>query len=98
MYVCVYIYIYIYIYNRVQPLKRFLETLFLAIKKCTGFTTDASQPTQSSSRRVSSLKDTSDSSATTLSWFTSVTEHFCALLYNICGEASELLYFKEQSF
>ena len=44
-----YIYIYIYIYiseykqnahnngNRAQPLKRLLETLFLAIKKCTGF-------------------------------------------------------------
>ena len=48
-----YIYIYIYIYyisehkqnahndgNRGQPLKRLFETLFLAIKKCTGFTTN----------------------------------------------------------
>ena len=49
-----YIYIYIYICtyisehtqnahndgNRVQPLKRLLETLFLAIKKCTDFNTD----------------------------------------------------------
>ena len=26
--------------NRAQPLKRLLETLFLAIKKCIGFTTD----------------------------------------------------------
>ena len=26
--------------NRAQPLKRLLKTLFLAIKKCTGFTTD----------------------------------------------------------
>ena len=25
--------------NRAQPLKRLFETLFLAIKKCTGFTT-----------------------------------------------------------
>ena len=52
-YVYIYTYIYIYIYiserkqnahnngNRAQPLKRLLETLFLAIKKCTGFTTDA---------------------------------------------------------
>ena len=56
IYMYVYIYIYIYIYictyisehtqnahndgNRVQPLKRLLETLFLAIKKCTGFNTD----------------------------------------------------------
>ena len=50
--VCLYIYIYIYIYilehtqnahndgNRAQPLKRFFETLFLAMKKCTGFTSD----------------------------------------------------------
>ena len=52
----IYIYIlniYIYIYhisehkqnahndrNRAQPLKRLFETLFLATKKCTGFTTD----------------------------------------------------------
>ena len=26
--------------NRAQALKRSLETLFVAIKKCTGFTTD----------------------------------------------------------
>ena len=26
--------------NRAQPLKQLLETLFLAIKKCTSFTTD----------------------------------------------------------
>ena len=26
--------------NRTQPLKRLFETLFLAMKKCTGFTTD----------------------------------------------------------
>ena len=26
--------------NRAQPLKRLFETLFLAMKKCTGFTTD----------------------------------------------------------
>ena len=26
--------------NRAQPLKRLLETLFLVIKKCTGFITD----------------------------------------------------------
>ena len=47
----IYIYIYIYISehkqnahndgNRAQPLKWLFETLFLAIKKCTGFTTDA---------------------------------------------------------
>ena len=63
-----YIYIYLYISqhkhnahidgNRAQPLKRLLETLFLATKKSTGFTTE-NQPTQSSSRRVSSLKDSS---------------------------------------
>ena len=29
--------------NRAQPLKRLFETLFLAIKKCTGFTTDVIQ-------------------------------------------------------
>ena len=26
--------------NRAQPLKQLFETLFLVIKKCTGFTTD----------------------------------------------------------
>ena len=56
--------------NRAQPLKRLLKTLFLAIKECTGFTTDViwmntkvcsatSKPTQSSSRCISSLKDSS---------------------------------------
>ena len=56
--------------NRAQPLKRLLKTLFLAIKKCTGFITDViwmntkvcsatSEPTQSSSRCVSSSKDSS---------------------------------------
>ena len=30
--------------NRAQPLKRLFETLFLAIKKCTGFTTDVTSP------------------------------------------------------
>ena len=54
MYIYIYIYIYIYTHtyileynqnahndgSRAQPLKRFLETLFLAIKKCTGFTTN----------------------------------------------------------
>ena len=58
--------------NRAQTLKRLFETLFFAIKKCTGFTTDVrcyivehkvcsvtSEPIQSSSRRVSSLKDSS---------------------------------------
>ena len=29
--------------NRAQPLKQLFETLFLAIKKCTGFTTDVIQ-------------------------------------------------------
>ena len=50
-----YIYIYIYIFflkhkqnalndgNRATPLKRLLETLFLAINKCTCFTTDVIQ-------------------------------------------------------
>ena len=57
--------IYIYIYR-----ERERETLFLAIKKCTSSTTDviwvnskvcsvASEPTQSSSRRVSALKNSS---------------------------------------
>ena len=66
--------------NRVQPLKRVLETLFLAINKCTGSTTDViwvntkvcsvtSEPTQSSSRRVSSLKDSS--MLLTIEWWTS---------------------------
>ena len=32
--------------NRVQPLKRLLKTLFLAIKKCTGFNTDVYRRTQ----------------------------------------------------
>ena len=51
----IYIYLYIYIYitehkqnahndrNRAQHLKRLFETLFFAIKKCTGFTTDVIQ-------------------------------------------------------
>ena len=44
-----------------------------------------SEPTQSSSRRVLSLKD-------------SPQMLYCVPLYNICGEASALLYGKEQSF
>ena len=52
---CFMITIYIYIYisehrqnahndgNRAQPLTRLFETLFFAIKKCTGFTTDVIQ-------------------------------------------------------
>ena len=72
-------FIYIYIYTRTQAkyteqwkqssaFKQLLETLFLTIKKCTGFTIDViwvntkmcsvtSIPTQSSSRHISSLKD-----------------------------------------
>ena len=53
-----------------QPLKWLLKTLFLTIKKCTGFATDVmrvntkvcsvtSKPTQGSSRCVSSLEDSS---------------------------------------
>ena len=74
---CIYIYTYISEHkqnahndgNRAQPLKQLFETLFLAIKKRTGFTrcytvehkvcSVTSEPTQSSSRRVSSLKDSS---------------------------------------
>ena len=91
MYIYIYnIYMYIYIYisehkqnahndgNRAQPLKRILKTLFLAIKKCTGFTTNfiwvntkvcsvTRERTQSSSRCVSSLKD-SPVLLTTESW------------------------------
>ena len=35
---------------------------------------------------------------TDLSCFASDTAHFCVHLHNICGEASALLYGKEQSF
>ena len=55
-------------WNRAQSLKRLLKTMFLAIKKCTGCTTDViwvntkvwsvtSEPTQSSSRPVLSFMD-----------------------------------------
>ena len=54
MHIYIYIHTYIYIHihiserkqntyndgNRAKPLKWLLETLFLAIKKCTGFATD----------------------------------------------------------
>ena len=52
LYIYIYKFIYIYIYisehkqnahndgSRAQPLKRLFKILFLAIKKCTGFTTD----------------------------------------------------------
>ena len=39
-----------------------------------------------------------NASATTLSWFASNTAQFCVHLYDICGEASALLYSEEQSF
>ena len=66
--------------NRAQPLKWLLKTLFLAIKKCTGFTIDVIwvntkvcsvtiEPTQSSSWRVSTLEDSSVLLAT--EWWTS---------------------------
>ena len=78
--ISMHIYLYVYVWEHkqnahndgkgAQPLKRFSKTLFLAIKKYTGFTTDAiwmntkvcsvtSEPTQSGNRRASSLKDSS---------------------------------------
>ena len=33
-----------------------------------------------------------------LHWFASDTAHFCVHLYNVCGEASALLYGEEKSF
>ena len=91
---CIYIYIYPHTHifiskhkqnahndgNRAQPLKWLLKTLFVAINKCTGFTTDViwvrtkvcsviSEPTQSSSRRTLPLKDSSV--LLTAEWWTS---------------------------
>ena len=81
--------------------KKKKKTLFLAIKKCTGFTTDAiwvntevcsvtSEPTHSSSRRVSSLKDSSV--LLTIEWWTSQkwspsNLNFCVHLYYISFKA-----------
>ena len=82
MYIYIYIYIYLYIYiyigtqskctkrwKQSSAIKQLLETLFLAIKMCTDFTTDVlnehnvssapSEPSQGSSRNVSSFKDSS---------------------------------------
>ena len=39
-----------------------------------------------------------NASATSLGWFASDTTHFWVHLYNICTEASALLYGEEQSF
>ena len=39
-----------------------------------------------------------NASATALTWFASDTAHFCDHPYNICGEASALLYGEEQEF
>ena len=76
----IYLYVCIYIYRNSRKLhmtietelylKRLLETLLLAMKRCTGFTIDViwvnknvcsitSEPTQSSSRHISSFKDLS---------------------------------------
>ena len=69
-------------------------------KKYTSFTTDViwvntkvfsvtSKPTQRSSTRVSSLKDSS---------VLQIVAHFCVHPYNICGEASALLMTRSRVF
>ena len=74
---------------------KLLNTLFLVIKKCTGFTTDViwmnrkvcsftSEPTQSNSRRVSSLKDSSV--LLTIEWWTSQKWNPSNRQHTACGE------------